>query len=178
MKRTLLALALASTVVTAPVALAMPGHANGTTTTATTSSPGRSGTATTSSPGRSGITPTSSHDGSGTATTSSPGRRGAAVVSFVLRGTVSGAPTGASFTVALKGMNGPAKKALDGATSFAVLTDANTHFSKAGVGAAAFANIEANDRVVVTIRAKRSTDATGLALVAASRVVDQGPKSA
>src|SRR5665647_1569789 len=110
MKRTILSLAIASAVVTAPVALAMPampGHGNDTTTTATMSSPGKSGT-----------------------TTSSHGKRRAAVASFVLRGTVNGAPTGASFTVTLKRTNAHAKKALKGATSFVVLTDAKTHFSK------------------------------------------------
>lgn len=148
MKRTLLALTLASAVAIAPVALAMPaisGHGN---------------------------------DTSGATTTSSPGRSGAAVASFVLRGTVTKAPTGASFTVTLKGTNGLARKALNGATSFVVLTDAKTRFSKAGEGATTFANIAANDRVVVTIRANRSTDAAGLTLVAASRVVDKGPKQA
>jgi len=110
--------------------------------------------------------------------TSPHGKSGHAVVSFVLRGTVSGAPTGASFTLTLKGANAIAKKALKGTSSFTVLTDAKTHFSKAGKGRASFTDITANDRVVVTIRAARSTDATGLALVAASRVVDQGPKPA
>jgi hypothetical protein len=110
--------------------------------------------------------------------TSPHGKSGHAVVSFVLRGTVPGAPSGASFTLTLKGTNAIAKKALKGTSSFTVLTDAKTHFSKAGKGKASFTDIQANDRVVVTIRAPRSSDATGLALVAASRVVDQGPKPA
>ena len=158
MNRTLLTLALVTAVVAAPVALAMPGHGNGN---------GQSGATTTSPPDHSGATPMSP-----------PGRSGAAVVSFVLRGTVNAAPTGGSFTVTLKGTNAHARKSLKGATSFVVLTDANTRFSKAGVGTATFADIAANDRVVVMIRAMRSTDATNLALVAAKRVVDQGQKSA
>jgi hypothetical protein len=151
MKRTLLAVAAVSAVVAAPVALAAPGPGHG--------------------------------HGHGHAyghgkTTSPHGKHGNAVVSFVLRGTVEGAPYGASFTLTLKGANAVAKKALNGTATFIVLTDAKTHFSKAGKGAASLAAIASNDRVVVTIRAKRSTDAAGLALVAAWRVVDQGPKPA
>jgi hypothetical protein len=113
----------------------------------------------------------------GHGTSTSPrGKSGQAVVSFVLRGAVSGAPSGASFTLTLKGANAVARKALKGTSSFTVLTDAKTHFSKAHKGKASLSDIQANDRAVVTIRAPRSTDATGLALIAASRVVDQGPK--
>ena len=115
----------------------------------------------------------------GHGTSTSPhGKSSTAVVSFVLRGTVSGAPSGASFALTLKATNAIAKKALKGTSTLTVLTDAKTHFSKAGKGKASLSDIQANDRVVVTIRAPRSTDATGLALVAAKRVVDQGPKHA
>jgi len=108
--------------------------------------------------------------------TSPRGKSGRAVVSFVLRGAVSGAPSGASFTLTLKGGNAVARKALKGTSSFTVLTDAKTRFSKAHKGKASLSDIQANDRAVVTIRAPRSTDATGLAFIAASRVVDQGTR--
>lgn len=100
-------------------------------------------------------------------------------VAFVLRGIVTATDATATtltLTPAAHGSNRFAAAALKGLTTFTVKTDANTRFSRAGKGKATFADMLANDRVVVRYRAPRTATAADLGALAAARVTDQGPR--
>jgi hypothetical protein len=100
-------------------------------------------------------------------------------VAFVLRGVVTATDASATtitLTPAARVGNHFAAGALKGLTTFTVKTDANTKFSKAGKGKAAFADVVANDRVVVRYKAPRTATAADLAALVARRVTDQGPR--
>ena len=102
-------------------------------------------------------------------------------VAFVVRGIVSATDASATtitLTPAAHPGNRFAAAALKGLTTFTVKTDANTRFSKAGKGKSAFAEITANDRVVVRYRAPRTATAADLGALAAVRVADRGPRPA
>ncbi len=100
-------------------------------------------------------------------------------VTFVVRGVVSATDASATtitITPAAHIGNRFAKKALKGLTTFTVMTDSNTRFSRAGKGKSTFADVVVNDRVVVRYRAPRTATAADLGALAARRVTDQGPK--
>lgn len=100
-------------------------------------------------------------------------------VAFVVRGVVTATDASAttiSLTPLARGSNHFATAALKGLTTFTVKTDASTKFSKARKGKSTFADVVANDRVVVKYRAPRTATAADLGALAAVRVTDQGPR--
>jgi hypothetical protein len=95
-------------------------------------------------------------------------------VQFVFRGVLTSDATAAGVQLDVKSANHHARKALAGATSVSLKLDASSIIRKAGKHPATFADLNAGDRVMLQLRAARSTALSSLP--ALKRIVDVGPK--